>query len=143
MAITKYLAIAASSAFILGVAPAYAQTTYQTFQTETERGYTANPPGPGAPQTAVRQPTRAEVEATKRTAESEIQDHAQVSGADTRAANQDIAAGDQLLAENRLPEAQRFYRAAMSAIENPHSMSMGTHATVNNPNISGTNGMQK
>ncbi|HUN98380.1 MAG TPA: hypothetical protein VMU69_19365 [Bradyrhizobium sp.] len=145
MRLAKYLSVAASTLFVLSVVPAYAQTTTETTRSyqNTERGYTANPPGPGAPTVNESNVTRRQVEETKRAAEKEIQDRAQVAGADTQVANRDIAAGNQMLAENKLPQAQRFYKAAMSSIENPHSMSMGTHATANNPNVSGTNGMQK
>jgi hypothetical protein len=145
MRLAKYLTVAASTVLVLSVVPAYAQTTTETtksYQT-TERGYTANPPGPGAPTVNETNLTRKQVEITKAQAEKEIQDHAQVAGAETQVANKDIAAGDQMLAENKLVEAQQFYKAAMTSVENPHSMSMGTHATANNPNVSGTNGMQK
>jgi hypothetical protein len=148
MRIAKHLTIAASAIFVLGVSPAFAQvsasetTTTRTYQ-NNETGYTANPPGPGAPTINEGNLTRKQVEITKSQAEKEIQDHAQVAGADTRVANADIQAGNEMLAQNRLPEAQRFFKAAMSSIEDPHSMSMGTHSTANNPNVSGTNGMQK
>jgi len=145
MRFAKHLSIAASTMFVLSVVPAWAQTT--TYETKsystTERGYTANPPGPGAPKMDESNLSRKEVLITKSQAEKEIQDRAQVAGADTRVANQDIAAGNEMLAQNKLVEAQRYYKAAMSSVENPHSMSMGTHSTANNPNVSGTNGMQK
>ena len=138
----KYVSLTASAALLLSGVPAIAQNSPTKYQI-TDHAYTANPPGPGAQGVGESNLTRSQVEATKRQAEKEIQQRAQISGADTQVANKDIKAGNQMLDQNKLPEAQRFYKAAMSSIEDPHTMSMGTHATANNPNVTGTNGFQK
>lgn len=132
MRIAKHLAIAASAAFALGLSVAPRLTAGQGYAVDADAPFRSGP-----------QPTRKQVEAIKHMVEREILWRAEISGADTRKAKRDVEEGNRKLAEGKLIDAWRLYRDARISVENPDTPSLGAHATPNNPNVTGTNGLPK